>query len=438
MRFNVFLGHDKMTFKGDKHLVEHNTGDRLNMVEAWGAIDDHNTQTWSRYNAVPDFASRGSTSANGAVPGFASLNACSNLLKCNPGNSSLPRWAAAQFQLGGPKQLGPDICSELVACHPKKTNTYEAQRSSLDSTQPSKAEQPLKHREVRELDFHPSPSSTALVLKCGDDTGCTGDGLVQGFGSEGQPQGWSQYIGTYRPGGGEPWVPGCWKTGCRRVVFPVPTPQGIPSMAPAEESSVSVPTPQGRPPMPPAEVSSVSVSMTMMNVDYQQLSADDKHELKGKIQDVLAESAGVDQAAVSVTLTPGSVKVDAEIQTPDANSAKSLEKSMNTNNIAENVVEAANSIPGVKAAATGELKVTGLEVKTAVRTAKGSVPLTTAMPQTETGAPASTTSFRSVVSTTALEGDAALSDSASGSSYLGIAEAWCILVATAVINWFNW
>ena len=30
-----------------------------------------------------------------------------------------------------------------------------------------------------------------------------------------------------------------------------------------------------------------------------------------------------------------------------------------------NVVEAANSIPGVKAAATGELKVTGLEVKTA-------------------------------------------------------------------------
>merc|ERR1711904_470905 len=185
------------------------------------------------------------------------------------------------------------------------------------------------------------------------------------------------------------------------------------------------------------EESPISVSMTL-NIDYQQLGADDKVEIKKKIRDVLAASASVDQATVSVTLTPGSVKVDARIQTPDANSAKSIEKSMNTDNIAKNVVEAANSIPGVKAAATGELRVTGLEVKTATRIAKGSVPLTTAMPQTETGAPASTTSFRSVVSTTALEGDAALSDSASGSSYLGIAEAWCILVATAVINWFNW
>jgi len=101
-----------------------------------------------------------------------------------------------------------------------------------------------------------------------------------------------------------------------------------------------------------------------LNVDYQQLSADDKVELKGKIQGVLAKSAGVDPAAVSATLTPGSVKVDAEIRTPDANAAKSIEKSMSTSNIAENVVEAANSIPGVKTAATGELKVTGLGAKT--------------------------------------------------------------------------
>ena len=104
-----------------------------------------------------------------------------------------------------------------------------------------------------------------------------------------------------------------------------------------------------------------------LNIDYQQLGADDKVEIKKKIRDVLAASASVDQATVSVTLTPGSVKVDARIQTPDANSAKSIEKSMNTDNIAKNVVEAANSIPGVKAAATGELKVTGLEVKTATR-----------------------------------------------------------------------
>merc|ERR1712159_306238 len=112
-----------------------------------------------------------------------------------------------------------------------------------------------------------------------------------------------------------------------------------------------------------AEESSISASMTL-NIDYQQLGTDDKVELKSKIRDVLAASASVDQAAVSVTLTPGGVKVDARIQTPDANSAKSIEKSLNTDNIAKNVVEAANSIPGVKAAATGELKVTGLEVKT--------------------------------------------------------------------------
>jgi len=109
--------------------------------------------------------------------------------------------------------------------------------------------------------------------------------------------------------------------------------------------------------------SSIPVSMTL-NIDYQQLGADDKVELKDKIRDVLAANASVDQAAVSVTLTPGSVKVDARIQTSDAKSAKFIEQSMNTDNIAKNVVEAANSIPGVKAAAMGELKVTGLEVKT--------------------------------------------------------------------------
>eukprot|EP00746_Dinoflagellata_sp_MGD_P150342 gnl/MRDRNA2_/MRDRNA2_82243_c0_seq1.p1 gnl/MRDRNA2_/MRDRNA2_82243_c0~~gnl/MRDRNA2_/MRDRNA2_82243_c0_seq1.p1 ORF type:complete len:2838 (+),score=733.91 gnl/MRDRNA2_/MRDRNA2_82243_c0_seq1:183-8696(+) len=112
-----------------------------------------------------------------------------------------------------------------------------------------------------------------------------------------------------------------------------------------------------------AQAEVLSVSMTL-NVDDQQLAADDKVNLKGKIGDVLAESASrtefVDQSAVSVTLTPGSVKVDAKIQTPDA---KSLEKSTNPDNIAKNVAEAANSIPGVKAAATGELKVTDLEIK---------------------------------------------------------------------------
>ena len=50
----------------------------------------------------------------------------------------------------------------------------------------------------------------------------------------------------------------------------------------------------------------VSVSMTL-NIDYHQLSADDKDELKGKVRDGFAKGADVGQSAVSVTLTPGSV-----------------------------------------------------------------------------------------------------------------------------------
>ena len=62
-----------------------------------------------------------------------------------------------------------------------------------------------------------------------------------------------------------------------------------------------------------------------------------------QIASTLATSAGVDQAAVSVKLMEGSVKVDtakvdltedsakvdAEIQAPDANSGEAIEKSIN-------------------------------------------------------------------------------------------------------------
>ena len=54
------------------------------------------------------------------------------------------------------------------------------------------------------------------------------------------------------------------------------------------------------------EESLISVSMTL-NVDYQQLGADDKVELKSKIREVLAKSANVNQDAVSVSFPPGSV-----------------------------------------------------------------------------------------------------------------------------------
>merc|ERR1712216_153179 len=128
------------------------------------------------------------------------------------------------------------------------------------------------------------------------------------------------------------------------------------------------------------EESSISVALTL-NVDYQKLNADDKDQLKGKLRDTLAKSAGVDQAAVSVEIVQGSVKVYAEIRVPDADSAQSVIKSISASNVEREVVEVANSIPGVKAAAQGELKVEGLEVKpgtttqaadTAPETEKGS------------------------------------------------------------------
>merc|ERR1712224_858205 len=105
-----------------------------------------------------------------------------------------------------------------------------------------------------------------------------------------------------------------------------------------------------------AEESSVSVSMTL-NIDCQQLSADDKDELKGEMRNIFAESAGVNQDRVSVTLTQGSTVVNAEIKCQDAQNCKATEKMMNENKskVQEAVVEAANSIPGVKNAADGAI-----------------------------------------------------------------------------------
>ena len=46
-----------------------------------------------------------------------------------------------------------------------------------------------------------------------------------------------------------------------------------------------------------------------MNVDYQQLTSDDKDDFKGKVRDILVESVNDPQAVIVVMLTPGSVKV---------------------------------------------------------------------------------------------------------------------------------
>ena len=52
----------------------------------------------------------------------------------------------------------------------------------------------------------------------------------------------------------------------------------------------------------------ITLSMTM-NIDYQQLTSDDKDDFKGKVRDILVESVNDPQAVIVVMLTPGSVKV---------------------------------------------------------------------------------------------------------------------------------
>jgi hypothetical protein len=104
----------------------------------------------------------------------------------------------------------------------------------------------------------------------------------------------------------------------------------------------------------------VAVSMTL-HVDYQQLGTETKDQLKGKIQTVLATAASVDPSAVTVMLSAGSVKVKAEIQTSDAADVQAV--------LAQYmwigpVLDAVNTIPEVKAAATNaEVALTDPEVK---------------------------------------------------------------------------
>jgi hypothetical protein len=109
----------------------------------------------------------------------------------------------------------------------------------------------------------------------------------------------------------------------------------------------------------------------ILNTDYDKLSTASKDLLKTGIQAMLATVAMVDKDKVSVTLTPGSVKVDAEIQTTGANTARTMMATLTEKVTAEDVVEAVCKIPGVAEAteATEEdsdacgLTVTDIEVK---------------------------------------------------------------------------
>jgi len=109
------------TIKGDNHTVVHNTGEFLDVVWGWGAIDEMNRYTVTEYNAVPGTDSRGS--AKGGLPGRSRLNTCSKLDACSPGAQAsglgAAGWEAAPPTMGAQLSAVANVdalCALLRAC----------------------------------------------------------------------------------------------------------------------------------------------------------------------------------------------------------------------------------------------------------------------------------------------------------------------------------
>jgi len=108
------------------------------------------------------------------------------------------------------------------------------------------------------------------------------------------------------------------------------------------------------------------VSLKIENVDYEKLSADDLDQLSLKVGVTLARLANVDPSKVHVTLTKGSVKVDAVIDKSSNESNQTQfepEESLDASTVAKEVNEVAKSVPGVANAATGDMTVGTVHIK---------------------------------------------------------------------------
>jgi len=92
---NIFFGLDTLTIKGDRHRIQSNTGDRMNIVTAWAQIKNMNMETQTMQNAVSQVSSRGASS----MPGEFTDNSCSG-----PGCKPLPQ---------------ADVCASLRNCNLK-------------------------------------------------------------------------------------------------------------------------------------------------------------------------------------------------------------------------------------------------------------------------------------------------------------------------------
>lgn len=143
----------------------------------------------------------------------------------------------------------------------------------------------------------------------------------------------------------------------------VPPAQPAPASGPYDEVAEVAPEPvkapePGVPPIPEqGPVTKASVVFVIKNVGFALLDDESKELLKSGITKTFAESAGVAENAVTVNLSPGSVKVEVLLNVPVEQSMGSLKETLMQANLDRKVLELAASIDGVNKAAYGDIEV---------------------------------------------------------------------------------
>eukprot|EP00929_Paragymnodinium_shiwhaense_P002454 TRINITY_DN10270_c0_g5_i1.p1 TRINITY_DN10270_c0_g5~~TRINITY_DN10270_c0_g5_i1.p1 ORF type:complete len:1155 (+),score=175.60 TRINITY_DN10270_c0_g5_i1:43-3507(+) len=123
-------------------------------------------------------------------------------------------------------------------------------------------------------------------------------------------------------------------------------------------------------PAPPAaEEEKVKVALTVANVDYNSLAADETllTNFKEAIKEVVAAAIpGVAASDVEVVVSAGSVNVEAKVRPPANSNITSVEDSLATaavGTLADDLVSAVAAVPGIDKASNGQIAVQGLTVQ---------------------------------------------------------------------------
>eukprot|EP00746_Dinoflagellata_sp_MGD_P139225 gnl/MRDRNA2_/MRDRNA2_72717_c0_seq1.p1 gnl/MRDRNA2_/MRDRNA2_72717_c0~~gnl/MRDRNA2_/MRDRNA2_72717_c0_seq1.p1 ORF type:complete len:2181 (-),score=416.18 gnl/MRDRNA2_/MRDRNA2_72717_c0_seq1:20-5749(-) len=106
-----------------------------------------------------------------------------------------------------------------------------------------------------------------------------------------------------------------------------------------------------------------TVKFTIQNVNYSKLTDAGKESLAAGLKSTIAKSSGVNAGRVSVVLSAGSVKVDADVvQETEYGKAheftKTMKESLSKPDLSNELLESAKTIPEVVAASDGDMSVT--------------------------------------------------------------------------------